>query len=29
VQAGLVFGFDNDTPKIFKETIDFLEETGV
>ena len=29
VQAGIVFGFDNDTPKIFKDTIDFLEEAGV
>jgi radical SAM superfamily enzyme YgiQ (UPF0313 family) len=29
VQAGIVFGFDNDNPAIFKETIDFLEETGV
>lgn len=29
VQAGIVFGFDNDTPEIFKDTIDFLEETGV
>jgi radical SAM superfamily enzyme YgiQ (UPF0313 family) len=29
VQAGIVFGFDNDTPAIFKETLDFLEETGV
>ncbi len=29
VQAGIVFGFDNDTPKIFADTIDFLEETGV
>ena len=29
VQAGMVFGFDNDTPEIFKDTIDFLEETGV
>jgi len=29
VQAGIVFGFDNDTRAIFKETIDFLEETGV
>jgi len=29
VQAGMVFGFDNDTPEIFKDTLDFLEETGV
>jgi radical SAM superfamily enzyme YgiQ (UPF0313 family) len=29
VQAGIVFGFDNDTPAIFKDTLDFLEETGV
>ena len=29
VQAGIVFGFDSDTPAIFDETIDFLEETGV
>jgi radical SAM superfamily enzyme YgiQ (UPF0313 family) len=29
VQAGIVFGFDNDTPEIFKETLDFLEATGV
>jgi radical SAM superfamily enzyme YgiQ (UPF0313 family) len=29
VQAGIVFGFDNDTPDIFEETLDFLEETGV
>ncbi|HXX82169.1 MAG TPA: radical SAM protein [Thermodesulfovibrionales bacterium] len=29
VQAGIVFGFDNDTPEIFKDTISFLEETGV
>jgi radical SAM superfamily enzyme YgiQ (UPF0313 family) len=29
VQAGIVFGFDCDTPGIFGETIDFLEETGV
>jgi radical SAM superfamily enzyme YgiQ (UPF0313 family) len=29
VQAGIVFGFDGDTPKIFKDTLDFLEETGV
>jgi radical SAM superfamily enzyme YgiQ (UPF0313 family) len=29
VQAGMVFGFDNDTPEIFKDTIDFLEDTGV
>ena len=29
VQAGIVFGFDHDTPAIFKETLDFLEEAGV
>jgi radical SAM superfamily enzyme YgiQ (UPF0313 family) len=29
VQAGIVFGFDCDTPAIFAETLDFLEETGV
>ena len=29
VQAGIVFGFDHDTPDIFKDTIDFLENAGV
>jgi radical SAM superfamily enzyme YgiQ (UPF0313 family) len=29
VQAGIVFGFDNDTPAIFKDTLDFVEEMGV
>ena len=29
VQAGIVFGFDSDTPEIFRDTLDFLEETGV
>ncbi|SPF53457.1 Fe-S oxidoreductase [Candidatus Sulfopaludibacter sp. SbA4] len=29
VQAGIVFGFDHDTPEIFKDTIDFLESAGV
>jgi radical SAM superfamily enzyme YgiQ (UPF0313 family) len=29
VQAGMVFGFDSDTPEIFKDTLDFLEETGI
>jgi radical SAM superfamily enzyme YgiQ (UPF0313 family) len=29
VQAGIVFGFDNDTPEIFSNTLDFLEEAGV
>src|SRR5512133_126800 len=29
VQAGIVFGFDSDTPAIFSETLDFLEQTGV
>jgi radical SAM superfamily enzyme YgiQ (UPF0313 family) len=24
-----VFGFDNDTPAIFKDTLDFLEQAGV
>jgi radical SAM superfamily enzyme YgiQ (UPF0313 family) len=24
-----VFGFDDDTPEIFKDTIDFLEDAGV
>jgi radical SAM superfamily enzyme YgiQ (UPF0313 family) len=28
VQAGIVFGFDHDTPEIFKDTLDFLESTG-
>jgi radical SAM superfamily enzyme YgiQ (UPF0313 family) len=28
VQAGIVFGFDQDTPEIFEETVRFLEETG-
>ncbi|MDR3238879.1 MAG: B12-binding domain-containing radical SAM protein [Clostridiales bacterium] len=28
-QAGIVFGFDSDTPAIFNETSDFLEEAGV
>ncbi len=28
VQAGIVFGFDCDTPAIFADTLDFLEETG-
>ena len=28
VQAGIVFGFDHDTPEIFKNTVDFLEGTG-
>ena len=28
VQAGIVFGFDHDTPEIFKDTLDFLENTG-
>jgi radical SAM superfamily enzyme YgiQ (UPF0313 family) len=29
VQAGIVFGFDEDTPAIFDETADFLEANGV
>ena len=29
VQAGIVFGFDNDTEAIFSETLDFLEAAGV
>lgn len=29
VQAGIVFGFDNDTPEIFRDTLDFLEAAGV
>jgi radical SAM superfamily enzyme YgiQ (UPF0313 family) len=29
VQAGIVFGFDDDTDAIFTETLDFLEATGV
>ncbi|MGA2729024.1 MAG: radical SAM protein [Terracidiphilus sp.] len=29
VQAGIVFGFDHDTPAIFKDTLDFLEEMAV
>jgi radical SAM superfamily enzyme YgiQ (UPF0313 family) len=29
VQAGIVFGFDNDTPAIFQDTLDFLEDAGV
>lgn len=29
VQAGIVFGFDHDTPEIFNDTIDFLEYSGV
>ena len=29
VQTGIVFGFDHDTPGIFKETIDFIEEIGI
>jgi radical SAM superfamily enzyme YgiQ (UPF0313 family) len=29
VQAGIVFGFDCDTPGIFAETVDFLESAGV
>jgi hypothetical protein len=29
VQAGIIFGFDNDTPEILKDTLDFLEEAGV
>ena len=29
VQAGIIFGFDHDTPAIFKDTVDFLEQAGV
>lgn len=29
VQAGIVFGFDDDTPDTFEETLNFLESTGV
>jgi radical SAM superfamily enzyme YgiQ (UPF0313 family) len=29
VQAGIVFGFDHDTPAIFKDTVDFLEDAGI
>jgi len=29
VQAGIVFGFDNDTEAVFDETLDFLEAAGV
>ena len=29
VQAGIVFGFDNDEPAIFGKTLDFLEAVGV
>jgi radical SAM superfamily enzyme YgiQ (UPF0313 family) len=29
VQAGIVFGFDDDTPEIFKDTVQFLEDTGI
>ena len=29
VQAGIVFGFDCDTPTIFSDTVQFLEQAGV
>lgn len=29
VQVGIIFGFDSDSIDIFKETVDFLEESGV
>jgi radical SAM superfamily enzyme YgiQ (UPF0313 family) len=29
VQAGIVFGFDSDSPRIFKDTLDFLEQSGI
>ena len=29
VQAGVVFGFDSDTPAIFNDTTDFLEQNGI
>ena len=28
VQVGIIFGFDHDTPEIFKDTADFLENSG-
>jgi len=29
VQVGIVFGFDQDTPAVFNDTLDFLEAAGV
>jgi radical SAM superfamily enzyme YgiQ (UPF0313 family) len=29
VQAGIVFGFDNDSELVFDKTLDFLESTGI
>jgi len=29
VQAGIVFGFDHDTPAIFEDTVQFLEDVGI
>ena len=29
MQAGIVFGFDHDTPAIFDDTLNFLEKAGV
>lgn len=29
VQAGIIFGFDHDTPEIFERTVEFLERAGV
>ncbi|MCL2747062.1 MAG: B12-binding domain-containing radical SAM protein [Oscillospiraceae bacterium] len=29
IQAGIVFGFDHDTPDVFDETLAFLRENGI
>lgn len=29
VQAGIVFGFDEDGPDVFDETVDFMEDVGI
>ncbi len=29
VQAGIVFGFDHDTPETFRYTVDFLEHAAI
>jgi len=29
IQAGIVFGFDNDTPDVFDKTIAFLRDNGI
>ncbi|MDR3270538.1 MAG: B12-binding domain-containing radical SAM protein [Peptococcaceae bacterium] len=29
IQAGIVFGFDCDTPSVFAETLDFLRKNGI